>query len=371
MTLYSEYKQYDDPIWVAARQALALSNTRIAHIDTGLFAHPSLGFVNGQPPANVALAEGRNFYDPHVTATPMTDLAQSTDPLGKLIEFPAHGVQTLGVILSDSPLFRGAAPGAKVIPCRVGNGPVFRNTQSELAAQANATARIGRAIDHALSLPNPPRVISISMGNPGFIPWELFRLLIGGSIGLAKSATTAIERAWSAGVPVVCAAGQLEHSIIYPALLKQCIAVSGYAISLAGALSHYPAGVYNNQSRIDSWALAVGLNRPGGDRINGVIVPNHASTDMSPTKPTGTSYAAPFVAAGYALCFEKFRPILTSAEFSGPNAWRRIETFRRILRQSMPVLVANSGTSNQSDLAIRPLDIVRLLTVPPEIAGPV
>jgi hypothetical protein len=374
MTLIKSYAPaFDHPGWRAARAALAASDIRVAQIDTGLFPHPAVGFAGDTPPANIILTEGRNLFDPDTSPfgrLPLTDLSTSGGTLSDLTEVPDHGIKTLGIILSDTTDFRGAAPGAKVIPYRASNGPVFRRSMADLDGNLNATARIGACIEHALALANPPRVFTISMGNPGFLPWEFIRLWLGGSIGIAKSTAKAIDRAYLRGIPVVCAAGQVERSVLFPAVMKRTIAVGGYERRDDGGLTHYPHGGYNNQSRVDCSALAVGLNRPGGKRLpDGSIQTNHAAGEVPPVKPEGTSFATPFVAAGYAMWFETHRAVLTGPAYSGTNAWRRVEAFRRILREGMPIVMADAGHQGAPDIAVRPLDIPRLLRTPPDIAG--
>lgn len=375
MSLIKSYRpEYDDPVWTAARDALALSQTRIAQIDTGLFAHAALGFgSDGTAPANIAIAEGRNVFDPDSSpfgSRPLTDLRKSTGTIGNLIDNPDHGVKTLGVILSDADAFAGVAQGAKVVPYRAANGPVFRRTQADLGANTHAMARVGAVIEHTLALAIPPRVITMSMGNPGLVPWEFLRLLLGGSIGVPKSLSKSIDRAYLRGIPVVCAAGQIELSVLFPAVMKRTIAVAGFEHGVGAQLIHYPHGGYNNQDRVDTYALAVGLNRPGGHLAadGASIVQTFAEDEVPASKPEGTSYATPFVAAAFAMWFTKHQATLTAPEFSGRNAWRRVEAFRKILH-AMPVVMADAGHQGKPDIAIRPLRMVSLLQTPPSLAG--
>ncbi|MGB0507379.1 MAG: S8/S53 family peptidase, partial [Pikeienuella sp.] len=166
--------------WREAAEVLAASDTTIAHIDTGLFPHPSLGYIGDTPPANIQLDRGMNVYDPSPTdSRPITDLSKSGGLVAGASEYPDHGVKTMSVILSNNEHLRGVAPGAKLIPYRIANGPVFLEDAK--------TSNIGRALEHALALPTPPKVVSISMGNPGATgPFELLRFITGGSPGMAK-----------------------------------------------------------------------------------------------------------------------------------------------------------------------------------------
>ncbi|MEM7188595.1 MAG: S8/S53 family peptidase, partial [Pseudomonadota bacterium] len=191
---------------VAKLQA-ADSDVLIAHIDSGLAPHSVFG---GGFPAHILIDQGRNFYDPGGANghKPITDLSRGDDIAADLIEYPDHGVKTLSVILGeDDTKIHGVAPRTKIVPYRVSNGPLFRGSAGPRMDKP-ATARIGQAIDHALDLPTPPSVISISMGNPGHAGlFEFFRTLLGGSAGMAKETKQAINKAYERGVIIVCAAG--------------------------------------------------------------------------------------------------------------------------------------------------------------------
>lgn len=372
MRYLKRFPDFDNPVWRDARFALARSDTRIAHIDTGLFAHTSLGFNGSMAPRNILFALGKNLYDPGLPYgdMPQTTLRKGTDWVSREIDFPDHGIKTLSIILSESAQFTGAAPRAKVVPFRVSNGPLFRKTQRERQLGLDPTARIGTAINSAMDLNPRPRVITLSMGNPDLQPWELIRLGLGGSSGIDRTTAKAIDRAYVNGIPVICAAGQVVRSVVLPALMHRTIAVGGY--SLRDDLQtpvHYPRGGYTNPSRVDTWALAANMNRAAGRRLpNGTILQTHAATENS-GEPSGTSYATPFVTAAYALWFEKHRNTLLSNSFSGQNAWKRVEAFRDVLRNQMPSRDIATGHSSLARISIRPLDIPRLLVQVPNPNG--
>lgn len=370
MPLFKDYRPaFDDPLWVAARDRLKASDTVIAQIDTGVFAHPSLGFdpATGAPPTNIQVHRGRNFFDPGgpFGDDPITDLRKGNDAVSQLIDYPDHGIKTMSVILSDSADFTGVAPGAKIVPYRISNGPLFKRTQMELADRLDATARIGQAIENVLGLNPRPQVITLSMGNPAFQPWELFRLFLGGNMGVAKSTAKAVDRAYLRGVPLICAAGQVVRATILPAMMKRTIAVGGFGFrDDATTPVHYPRGGYTNPSRVDTWALASDINRAGGHRDGGQIIATHAEGEDA-GEPSGTSYATPFVAAGYAMWFETHKSDLLSPDFSGRNAWKRIESFRHILRTVMPTEDIASGHGTPPTVPVRRLDMVKLLQTAP------
>ncbi|TVQ57685.1 MAG: hypothetical protein EA355_03805 [Rhodobacteraceae bacterium] len=352
-----------DRRWRRAQAALHAGKTRIAHIDTGLAPHPSLGFTGETPPPNIRMDEGLNFHDPlGGPRGPVATLTKGKALIEDLTEYPDHGVKTLSVILSDNARLRGVAPGAHVVPYRVANGPVFR-------AKAR-TGAIGSAIDHALGLPDPPRVFSISMGNPGFAgAFEGLRRLLSGETVMAGETRRAIDRAYEAGCVVVCAAGQVIDTVVYPARFPRCIAVGGF--DMQGALHiHYPRDGYGpgEKARVDVWARAEGINRAAAHLdAAGRPVFTHAEDEADiGGEPSGTSYACPQVAAAAALWIDTHRAALDALG----GGWRVTETFRRALTASARKVVAQGADGRGKAGPILALDVERLLATPPgEAAG--
>ena len=316
--------------WKAAQQALRRGRVRIAHIDTGLAPHTSLGFAaDGSPPDNIRMDEGKNYHDPSAGyLRPVADLRVGAGLGSKLTEFPDHGVKTLSVILSDAPgKLVGVARGAHVVPYRVANGPVFRSPAR--------TACIGYALDDALSLSPPCRVASISMGNPGFLgPYDVPRWWLRGEIGMARQSRRAIDRAYEAGMIVVCAAGQIVLDVVRPAAYPRTIAVGGFSRSGQDYV-HYPRGGYNDKPRVDVWALAVGVNR--AEARLGEPTPHRGHASDYPdaeAAPSGTSYACPQVAAAAALWLERNHDELEARYGRLGERWRIVEAFRRAVRRT-------------------------------------
>lgn len=346
-----------DGAWAAGQAALAASDTTIGHIDSGLFPHPALGYVGETPPANILLDRGLNVLDPKPgDDRPVTDLTRGTGLVAGMADYPDHGVKTLSVILGDDANLRGVAPGAKVIPYRVANGPVFTGEVS--------TANIGRAIAHALDKAAPPKVFTISMGNTGAIGiFELLRPIVGGAPGVARATARAVNRAYNAGVITVCAAGQIIDRVVYPARFARTIAVGG--LTPAGA--HYPAEGYDAPRMVDVWGMASGINRAAGRLHNGQIVPLWADSDHPAnveTEPSGTSYACPQVAAAAAMWVTVHEAALTAL----PEPWMTIEAFRRALRASASeevVPVPAAGIGRDPTARIRRLNIEALMQTPP------
>lgn len=351
-----------DARWRKAQAALRAGRTRIGHIDTGLAPHPALGFVGETPPPNIRMDEGLNFHDPlGGPKGPEARLTKGTALIDDLTEYPDHGVKTLSLILADDAALRGVAPDAHVVPYRVANGPVFR-------ARAR-TGAIGSAIDHALGLANPPRVFSISMGNPGFMgAFEGLRRLLSGETVMAHETRRAIDRAYESGAIVVCAAGQVIDTVVYPARFPRCIAVGGF--DRRGALYvHYPRDGYaeGDRARVDVWARAEGINRAAAhlDAAGAPVFTHAADPDDVGGEPSGTSYACPQVAAAAALWVETHRAALDAL----PEPWMVTETFRRALGASARTEMAAGAAGRGKDGPILVLDVERLLAEAPDASG--
>ncbi len=267
---------------------------RIGHVDTGISRHPALGFDAAENvPDNLLLAEGKDFLDPGTD--PLSPLRQRQSTVqciadggsirDCLTDYPDHGTKTLSVILSNSDHLIGVAPGARVVPVRISDGPVFQDN-----AQRN---NMGHAIQHLLALTSVPRVISISMGNPGHA--GLLQPLLsafGADAGFNAETRRAFDDAYQAGVIVVCAAGQVIDRVIYPARYKTTIAVGGIR---QDRVRHYPDDNYDIPERVDIWAQADGINRAISYLENDVPRFDYAEQepDTSTDDVSGTSYAAP------------------------------------------------------------------------------
>ena len=359
------------PIRTRYNKALDLlqvsQRTRIGHVDSGVSRHPALGFdANGATPENLLLDEGKDFLDPGTDPLSPLRERQSTirciadgGRIGKcLSDYPDHGTKTLSVILSNSDRLTGVAPGARVIPVRIANGPVFQNN-----AQRDS---MGHAIRHLLGLTPVPRVISISMGNPGHAgAWQPFFSLLGADSGFNKETRRAFDDAYQAGVIVVCAAGQVIDRVIYPARYKTTIAVGGIR---QDGNRHYPNNNYDLPERVDIWAQADGINRAISYLENGE--PRFEYAEQEPDTSTddvcGTSYAAPQVAAAAALWVETFFDRLPQP--GDVDAWKTVEAFRAALTGSAKEVFLKISNSRRRITRPR-LDIERLLGRAPRLAA--
>jgi subtilisin family serine protease len=342
------------------RRLVASDRTVIAHIDAGIAPHVGLGYNGDIPPPNLLIAKGRNFFDPTVNGNaPITPLARDPGLAAQLTEFPDHGVKTLSVILSNlSGRLIGMAPGAKVIPYRVANGPLFRRGDGPMMSAP--TAKIGEAVRHALTHPEV-RVMSVSMGNPGFVgPLEPLRQAFRGEVGMSKATGDAIDAAYEAGVILVCAAGQILDRVVYPARYPRTIAVGGY--DTRGALyDHYPPNGYGEPRFVDIWARAQRINRASVIIAANPPKPIWANSPDNPeAEPSGTSYATPQVAAAAAIWVEKFHDEL-EALFATAR-WKIVEAFRTALRAAADDHNAKQGNKR---VPIKVLNVPKLLGTPP------
>jgi subtilisin family serine protease len=341
------------------RQALAIlqasDRTRIGHIDTGVAEHPALGYANGQPPNNLRIHLGRDLLSPDPAAPPVTDLTVGPALADRISDFPDHGIKTLSVILSATPEFRGVAPGATVIPMRIADGPIFQDN-----TQRNA---MGPAVEHLLGLDPVPRVISISMGNPGFV--GLFQpplSLLGQKPGFNAATRRAFDRAYEMGVIVVCAAGQVIDRVIYPARYTRTIAVGGFR---RGGNEHYPQFDYDIPERVDIWAQADGINRAFAERqADGTILRGYAEDQGDGSeKISGTSYATPQVAAAATLWVDHHIDALPKP--GEAEAWRTVEAFRAALVASATERGLRIRVPRDRFVTRPCLDIERLLGTAP------
>ena len=106
---------------------------------------------------------------------------------------------------------------------------------------------MGRAMKHLLDLQDPPRVISISMGNPDHagLLQALFSVA-GAKAGFPNDVKEQFQRAYDMGVIVVCAAGQVIDRVVLPARYRKItIGVGGFRAGPRKLRHHYPPEGYD------------------------------------------------------------------------------------------------------------------------------
>ncbi len=372
-SLRDEYTQYiySDTV---AQLASSSAKTVIAHIDSGIASHPSLGYAEGaadtDPPENILLDKGVNFFDPRpdqdpLSTLPVSPLKRSGRVLDKLIEYPDHGVKTLSAILGATKDFRGVAPGAKVIPYRVANGPLFQSGGLGGPYQGAPTRLIGDAIFHALNY-RDVRVINISMGNPGNLgPLQKIINGLGGQAGIDSFTANAIDRAYRQGVIIVAAAGQVTEANVYPGMFSRVITAGGYDYKDGkqniGLYDHYPNFKYLLQERVDVSALAMRMNRASFNLKADPPVPEYAEQSRE-WELSGTSYAAAQVSAVAALWVEKYHENLEN--LFANNRYKIVEAFRAALKTYGNINVI-AELPFKDEVEITKLDIVKVLATPP------
>ena len=292
--------QPDDWYWPVAgrlpKDAYAGSPAiRIAHLDTGIGAHPSYA--------------GR--YDVDGSINPVDFPA---DPRGKAVicwpkplpwDLVDHGTSTAALIvgeLTDDPVAAGGVAGlvppgvAVLVPARVlSDGPVIGPFDVERVAAA-----IDWAVDEA-----DCQVISVSIGYP--IRDQRFE--------------AAVQRAFGAGVIVCAAAGQVAPMVVWPA----ATAIDGWSVCCGGstaARTPFPDSAW--------WSFPGGYVTIAAPSA-GMPKASWLNRDCSSASPSawlsgGTSYAAPFVASIAALWLARHRGAI-----SGMPRDQIVPRFRAIL----------------------------------------
>jgi len=212
-----------------------------------------------------------------------------------------------------------------------------------------------------------PRVISISMGNPGNS--GLFQLpfsLLGVSPGFNSETRKLFDDVYDAGVIVVAAAGHVISSVVYPARYGRTIAVGGYSHN---KIDHYPPDDYDIPGRVDICAQADGINRAYAKRrANGTIDRGHAEGEgADPTDISGTSYATPQVAAAAALWVNTHFHELPA--IGDADAWKGVEAFRDALVASADIRGLKVGRPSPVTVNRPCLNIERLVGMAPDLAA--
>jgi subtilisin family serine protease len=280
---------------------------RIVHLDTGYDEN------HQTRPARLRADVQRNFVDDQ----PAND---ARDPGRKgFMENPGHGTGTLSILAGnrftfsgsgytfDEPL--GGAPGAEVIPVRVGKSVVQL-----------LTSNIAKGINYAVELSRDDstrvHVISMSMGGVASQAWA-----------------DAVNMAYEAGIVFVAAAGNNfsagifgfpTHNIVYPARFRRVIAACGV---MANRRPYYslPFGtMQGNWGPSSKMATALSAFTPN---VSWAEIGCAGIVDM---EGAGTSSATPQVAAAAALYFQQYgNTLFDPARY--PERWMWVEAVRRAL----------------------------------------
>ena len=302
---------------------------RVGHLDTGVTRHPIFGDWAAET-SWVRTADGWNI---------VTDTADPVDPLDYGGN-PGHGTRTCSVICGDARLVDpatetvvGVAPGLPVVP--------FRCVDSVLLHAEAHRAAVASGIDRAVTA--GCRVISISLGIPGFLPNET------GGMGRA------VDDAYKAGVIMCAAGGQIIDRVTYPGKYNRTIGCGG--LTWQGRI-WWPYA--HGEEMIDVWAPAAGVqiadrfiepgqaavpaiegDDPGAPSGGGDGAEEGSSSSLSGssstsssssgklTKSDGTSYATAHVAAAAAMWL-RHRASEIKATYGEP--WQRVEAFRMLLK---------------------------------------
>ena len=242
-----------------ADQNLPWENVKVAHLDTGYTEHAALGWDQGSS-SFVHPDQGKDFW------TGDEALDGPRDPF--LAGSPGHGTRISATISGFDPSadggpFYGVAPGAQIIPFRVTDSVIVDHVQ------ANLIDAIHAAIDSKC------HVVNISLG----------------ALRPSKSLAAAMDKAYDAGLIVVCAAGQVWGEVIYPGRFNRCITVGGVGPKLKPWLSA-ATGIY------------VDLCGPA-DEIRCVeaadLAPGKTGMGMASEATHGTSYATACCSGAAAL----------------------------------------------------------------------
>jgi hypothetical protein len=265
------------------------SGVSVGQIDTGYTVHPVFGTAPG---TWIDVAAGRTFFAPGA-GTGGAGPGGGLDPLEDQMD--GHGTRIGSVICGHDPAaphggYFGVAPKVPLIPVRIANHVLISHAQRELA----------QAIDHLVQ--TGVAVINLSMG---FLP----RFQMG-------ALDRAIDRAYEAGVILVCAAGQPLSSVISPAHGRRTIAVAGSTVG------HIPWGKSAHGSAVDWAAPAEFIYRAQASETG---VANYAANG------DGTSYATAITSGAAALWLARHR---ASVDALYPQKWQRVEAFKFVAKAS-------------------------------------
>ncbi|MFN3075344.1 MAG: S8/S53 family peptidase [Alphaproteobacteria bacterium] len=278
-----------------AREAQALlggppnwGDINVAHIDTGVTAHPALG-------SWVDVSIGKNYLEPQ---------NPPIDPMDTHAMNAGHGTRTCGVLTGMlGGTFAGVAPKVPVVPYRV--------TDSVVLASGRVRANIASAILDAINS-KACEVVTISLGIPQL---SLFNHVLG----------EAVDQAYERGVIIVAAGGQIVDSICYPGKFYRTIGVGGYTGFVGNQGIYVSYGLDGSMNGfVDAWAPANPVWRPTVEHGSDGLDYGYGFGD-------GTSFATPHVSAAAAMwLYYREKDIATAYK----EPWMRVEAFRLLLKRT-------------------------------------
>ncbi len=299
----------------------------VGQIDTGYTRHPAFGFG------------GTSWVDTVRAATFFP-----SPPQGEVSMFPAelgpgqdnrqgpnagHGTRIGATICGHAPgapggAFHGAAPCVPLLPVRITDSVIINHAQREFA----------QALDHLVAA--GAGVVNVSLG-----------IALAVVVGDLKRA---IDRAYEAGVIIVCAAGNYIDPVVAPARLKRTLAVAG----VTEAKRPWTNSSFG--SEVDFSAPAAELRR-ANVAANGSFGYGGGGD--------GTSYSAALTTGAAALWLRLHRDALAAAY---PQPWQRVEAFASLARATAKVPHNSNWQPGAFGTGI--LDIADLLNAPlPPAAG--
>jgi subtilisin family serine protease len=202
----------------------------------------------------------------------------SAEPCTVIPESCTHGTAVAGIITGDDVTFRGVAPDAGIIALRVTavvEGLEQGGSEDPYSAYI-PEAGVLEALEHVYSLRNTYDIAAVNLS-------------LGGDPGNCEDSVweNVVVRLTDAGIAVVAATGNSgwENAITFPACLDDVIAVG--ASNKAGEVASFT----NTSSDLD-------LLAPGSG-VDSTVLTSYDASGFAPLD--GTSFAAPHVAAAFAL----------------------------------------------------------------------
>lgn len=295
--------------------------TKVAQLDTGYTRHPAFGFgastwldmANGRtdlpPPPN-----GGNAF---VTPEPGGGLDPVTGFNG------GHGTRIGATISGHDPAadgrpYYGVAPRVPHLPIRMTDAVWINHAQRQFADGLDYAVQQGAG------------VVNVSLG-----------VVLGQVLPEMRQS---LDRAYEAGVIVVCAAGNYVDPVVAPARLSRTVAVAGVTAKAQ------PWSGSSFGPEVDFSAPAADLRRAD---------PRSATKFRYAGGGDGTSYATAITTGAAALWLTHRRAELATA-YAG-RAWCVPEAFRRLARQTARV---PDGAWQPGAFGSGILDIAALLAAP-------